>query len=294
VGGGRGGFYTKQDYAEIVRYAQERFVMIVPEIDMPGHTNAAIASYPQLGCSRPTPGIYGGTQPLGTYTGISVGWSTFCPDSEITYKFVDDVVREIAAMTPGPYFHMGGDEVAALSHEKYAKFVERVQDIVQKHGKTMIGWDEVGHARLKPTSISQQWRADTALLAFRQGVKLILSPGPKAYIDMKYTPSTELGLRWAGFIELRTSYDWDPATYFPGVNESSVLGVEAPLWSESIQNITAAMFLAVPRLPALAEVGWSAQSARDWEGFRARIAQHAPRWRMMGVNYNASPQVDWK
>jgi len=293
VGGGTGGFYTKQDYADIVRYAQDRFVTIVPEIDMPGHTNAAIASYPQLGCSKPTPGIYGGTQPLGLYTGVEVGFSTFCPDSEVTYKFVDDIIREIAAMTPGPYMHVGGDEVHSLPADQYVKFVERAQDIVYKYGKTMVGWEEVGKARLRPTTIAQQWKSDSALLALKQGAKLILSPAEKSYLDMKYTPSTELGLDWAGFVELRTSYDWDPVTFLKGVPEQSVLGVEAPLWAETVKNLTAAQYMVMPRLPAIAEVGWSPASARNWESFRTRIAAHAPRWRLLGVNYYPSPQVAW-
>ena len=293
VGGGPGGFFTKQDYAAIVRYAQDRYITIVPEIDMPAHTNAAIASYPQLGCSNPTPGVYGGTQPLGTYTGIAVGFSALCPDSAETFKFIDDVVREIAAMTPGPYFHMGGDEVQALTNEQYSRFVERVQDIVYKYGKTMVGWEEIGKARLRPTTLAQQWKSDSALLAFRQGTKLILSPASKIYVDMKYTPATELGLEWAGFVELQTAYDWDPVTFLSGVSETAIAGVEAPLWSETVQNITAAEYMAVPRLPAVAEVGWSPASVRNWESFRTRIAAHAPRWRLLGINYYPSPQVAW-
>ncbi len=298
VGGGAGGFYTKADYAEIVRYAQERFITIVPEIDLPGHTNAAIAAYPEIGCSRPTPGRPDMDVPgPSLYTGIRVGWSSVCHDKEATYRFVDDVVRELAAMTPGPYLHLGGDEVEALTHEQYAAFVERVQEIVERHGKRMIGWEEIGKARLRPGTVAQMWRgvvADSALRALHQGNKLVMSPGPKTYLDMKYTPATELGLRWAGYIELRTAYDWDPVTFYRGTSESDILGVEAPLWSETVQNITAAMYLVMPRLPAIAEVGWSEQGRRDWESFRARIAPHAPRWRFLGVNYHPTPQVDWR
>ena len=293
VGGGAGGFYTKQDYAAIVHYAQDRYITVVPEIDMPAHTNAAIASYPELGCSRPTPGVSGGTQAPGLYTGIAVGFSSLCPDSATTFKFVDDVVRELSAMTPGPYFHVGGDEVQALTNEQYSRFVERVQEIVYKYGKTMIGWEEIGKAKLRPTTIAQQWKSDSALFAFRQGAKLILSPAEKIYLDMKYTPATELGLDWAAFVELRTSYDWDPVTYLKGVPEQSVLGVEAPLWSETVKNMTAAQYLVMPRLPAVAEVGWSPANARDWESFRTRIATHAARWRLLGINYYPSPQVAW-
>ena len=293
VGGGAGGFYTQQDYASLVRYAQDRYITIVPEIDMPAHTDAAIASYPQLGCSKPTPGIYGGTQGPGVYTGIAVGFSSLCPDSEVVYKFVDDVVRELSAMSPSPYFHVGGDEVQALTNEQYSHFVERVQDIVYKYGKTMVGWEEIGKARLRPTTIAQQWKSDSALLAFKQGAKLLLSPASKAYLDMKYTPSTELGLDWAGFVDLKTSYDWDPVTYLQGVPEQSVVGVEAPLWSETVKNITAAQYMIVPRLPAIAELGWSPASVRNWDSFRTRIAAHAPRWRLLGINYYASPEVAW-
>ena len=294
VGGASGGFYTKADYAEIVGYAAARYITIVPEIDMPGHTNAAIAAYPKLGCSRATPDIYGpGTQAAGVYTGIRVGWSALCANSEFTYRFVDAVIRELAAMTPGKYIHIGGDEVEVLKTAEYVHFVERVQRIVRKYGKTMIGWEEIGKAKLRPNSIAQFWRSDTALLAVRQGNKLIMSPGPRTYVDMKYTPQTEVGLRWAGYIELRTAYDWDPATYAPGLTEDAIVGVEAPLWTETVKNLNAAQYLMVPRLPAIAEVGWSAQTSRNWDDFRVRIAAHAPRWRLLGINFYPSPQVEW-
>ena len=294
VGGGNGGFYSKDDYAGIVRYAQDRFITVVPEIDMPSHTNAAIAAYPELGCSKPTPGVYGGTQPAGLYTGTEVGWSAFCADSEVTYRFVDDVMRELAAMTPGAYLHIGGDEAHSTSHDQYVRFVERVQDIVYKHGKKMVGWEEIGAAKLRPTTIAQQWKSDSTQLSIRQGAKLILSPASKTYLDMKYTLATELGLDWAARVELRTAYDWDPVRFSKDVQESSVAGVEAALWSETVQNITGAEYLMMPRLPAVAEVGWSDEKMRDWESFRRRIASHAPRWRLLGVNYYPSPQVEWK
>ena len=293
VGGGPGGFYTKAEYADIVRYAQERYVTIVPEIDMPGHTNAALASYPELRCGRQVPASPVPARVGGTYTGTEVGWSTFCPDSENTYAFVDDIVREIAAMTPGPYFHMGGDEVHVLQDPQYIKFVERVQDIVYKHGKTMVGWEEIGKAKLRPTSVAQQWKSDTVPPAVLQGAKLVLSPASKTYLDMKYDRGTELGLTWAALIELRGAYDWEPLTYLKGVQEQQILGVEGALWSETVHNIGTALYMAMPRLPALAEVGGTQASHRSWDGFRQRIAGHAARWRLLGVNFYPSPQVDW-
>lgn len=284
VGGTPGGFYTQEEYAEIVEYARDRYITVVPEIDMPGHTNAALASYAELNCN--------GTAPP-RYTGIKVGFSSLCVDREATYKFVDDVVREIAALTPGPYIHIGGDEVETLSQEDYAKFIERVQGIVNAYGKRMVGWEEVAQADLFPTSIVQQWRSDSAQAAIRQGAKLIMSPASRAYLDMKYDPNTELGLKWAGFVDVRDAYEWDPVTFMEGVTESDVLGVEAPVWSETLRNMGAVEFMAFPRLPAIAEIGWSPAEKTDWEHFRLRLAAQAPRWNFMGANYHRSPQIPW-
>ena len=284
VGGGAGGFYTKRDYRDIVRYAQARYITVVPEIEMPGHSNAALSAYPRLSCS---------TRKVGAYSGTDVGWSTFCPYKAQTYAFLEDVVREVAAMTPGPYLHIGGDEVQSLPDSQFVHFIERVQRIVGRHGKRMIGWEEISKAKLNPTTIAQQWKSDSVTAALAYGSKLIMSPANKVYIDMKYTATTELGLRWAALIDVRDAYDWDPATYMPGVVEANVVGVEAPMWSETVRNITAVEFLALPRLPAIAEVAWTPQSGRDWESFRARIATHAPRWRLLGINYYPSPQIEW-
>ena len=139
----------------------------------------------------------------------------------------------------------------------------------------------------------QQWRGDSAALAVQYGAKIVLSPGKKMYLDMKYTPATELGLSWAGHVEVRDSYDWNPATYLPGVGEADLLGVEAPIWTETLSNITAVQYMAMPRLPAVAELGWTPQDVRGWDSFRERLATHAPRWRRMGVNYYPSPQIPW-
>ena len=284
VGGREGGYYTQADYQEIVRYAAERFITIVPEIDMPGHTNAMLLGHPDLSCGRQAPA---------PYTSIRVGFSALCPDREGTWALVDDIVREIAAITPGAYFHIGGDEVETLTRDQYAAFVERAQDIVTRHGKRMIGWEEIYKGRLRPTTLVQQWRSDSARNAIPYGAKIIMSPAKKVYIDMKYSQATELGLRWAGIVTVRTTYDWDPAAYIAGVAEENIAGVEAPLWAESIRNITAAQFLAMPRLPAIAEVAWTPQAARRWDDFRHRLAAHAPRWRLLGINYYASPEIPW-
>ena len=285
VGGTPGGFYTKAQYADLVAYAGDRFITVIPEIDMPGHTNAALSSYPELNCNGQAPP---------PFTGTAVGFSALCVEMDATYLFIDDIVGEIAAMTPGPYFHVGGDEVKTLSPAQYKTFVERVQGIVQKHGKRMIGWDEVAAVSLLPTSIVQHWRPDAATSELARAPRLILSPGNRTYLDMKYDRDTALGLTWAGLIPLKTAYDWDPATLVPGAAADAILGVEAPLWSETLSNIRDAEFLAMPRLAAIAEVAWSPAAAREWEAFRIRLAGQGPRWTAMGINFYRSPEIAWK
>jgi hexosaminidase len=122
---------------------------------------------------------------------------------------------------------------------------------------------------------------------------VILSPGPRTYLDMKYDSTTVLGLRWAGLIEVREAYDWNPATLVPEIAEPGLLGVEAPLWSETLVKLEDYEYMAFPRLVALAEVGWSPQSVRSWDAFRLRLAEQGPRLSALGVNYYRSPQVPW-
>lgn len=287
VGEGAGGFYTQEEYRDLVKYAQDRYIMIVPEIDMPGHTNAALASYPELNCNEKDPN----PKP---YNGIEVGFSTLCTSKEITYKFVDDVMRELAALTPGPYLHMGGDESHVTPMEDYIPFVERVQDIIQSHGKQMIGWDEVTNAKLKPNSIAQYWaKAEYAQSAAKQGAKVIMSPAKYAYLDMQYDSTTKYGLHWAAYIEMDSAYSWEPSTMVPGVTKDDILGVEAPIWTETIDNMDALEYMAFPRLPGIAEIGWSPKSVRNWEGYRKRLGQHGKRMEAMGIGYYPSKQIDW-
>jgi hexosaminidase len=285
VGGGPGGFYTKQQYAELVIYAAERFITIVPEIDIPGHTNAALASYAELNCDGVAPPLY---------TGIEVGFSTLCVDKDVTYKFIDDVVREIAAMTPGPYFHIGGDEVKKLTDDQYRRFIDRVQGIVKSHGKEAVGWDEIAPAPLLPTTIVQHWRPDSfPRQALEKKARLIISPANRAYLDMKYHKLTPIGLDWAALIEVRDAYDWDPLTLAEGLTEASVLGVEAPIWSETAANIRDVEFLAFPRMAAIAEIAWSPREGRSWNEFRTRVAAQSVRWTALGINFYRSSQVPW-
>jgi hexosaminidase len=286
VGGGPGGWYTQRQYADLVAYAQSRYITVVPEIDMPGHTHSALASYAKLNCDGRAPELY---------HGIDVGFSSLCIRKEVTYSFVDDVIGELAALTPGPYVHVGGDEAKATSPDDYLYFVDRVQRIVQAHGKRLVGWEEIARAPLARASVAQHWfDAALARRAVAQGMKVIMSPATKAYLDMKYTPETTLGLSWAGTTDVRDAYTWDPATQVDGVGERDVLGVEAPLWSETTATLADVEFLAFPRLIGHAEIAWSPRAGRAWQSYRWRLAAQGPRLRALGVDFYESPQVPWR
>jgi hexosaminidase len=285
VGGGPGGYYTQEQYKDLVDYAGAHFMTVVPEIDMPGHTNALLSSYADLNCN--------GTAPP-QYTGTEVGFSALCVDLDITYKFIDDIVREIAALTPGPYFHAGGDEVKTLTPEQYRRFVERVQTIVQSHGKQMVGWDEVSVVTLLPTSIVQHWRPDASEQLLAGSPHLLLSPANRAYLDMKYDEATLLGLNWAGNVSVQKAYDWDPDGLVRGARAGAVIGVEAPIWSETLTNMRDVEFMAFPRLPAVAEIGWTPQAQRSWDNFKERLGAQAPRWTALGINFYRAPDITWQ
>ncbi|SFB11108.1 beta-N-acetylhexosaminidase [Algoriphagus aquimarinus] len=309
VGGTEGGFYTQAEYSDIVKYAADRFMTVVPEIDMPGHTNAALAAYAELnpGVNLPdgdfatmTEGkidfdiLDKNPEPAEIYTGIEVGFSTFATNKEITYTFVEDVIRELVELTPGPYIHIGGDESHVTEKDDYIYFVERVQGIVTKYGKTSIGWDEIATAKLAPGSVAQFWALEeNAKLAKEQGNQILMSPAKRAYLDMQYDSTSRLGLHWAAYIELDDSYNWDPATYADGINKTDILGVEAPLWTETITNRADIEYMAFPRLAALAEVAWSSNERRNWESFQKRIAQQGKRWDINGIGFYRSPKVNW-
>lgn len=284
VGGGAGGYYTQDEFINLAAYAASRAVMLVPEVDMPGHTNAALASYAELNCD-------GTAREL--YTGIEVGFSSLCVDKELTYRFVNDVVREISAISPAPYFHIGGDETRSTPEEQFIRFVERAQEIVMANGKQTVGWGEIGKAQLKPGALAQHWDGDAAALAAAQGAKIIMSPANRTYLDMQYDETSPLGLHWAGYVEVLTAYEWEPTEILAGVDENAIIGVEAPLWSETLTSLSDIEYMLLPRLPGIAEIAWSPRGERDSAAYVARLAEHGKRWTRMGVNYYQSPQVPW-
>ncbi|WP_350287496.1 family 20 glycosylhydrolase [uncultured Croceitalea sp.] len=285
VGGEEGGFYTQDEFKDLVAYAAERHIQIIPEVDMPGHTNAASLSYPILN---------GNGKALKPYTGTRVGFSTFDAKKDTVYAFLDDVIREIAAISPSPYFHIGGDESHATKKNDYILFVEKVEKLVQKHGKTMVGWNEISQAKIDPSSVNQFWNEPhNALVAAENGNKIIMSPAKKAYLDMKYDTLSKHGLNWAAYIPVNDAYNWDPETYVEGLSKESILGIEAPLWSETISNSFELEYLAFPRAIGYAELGWTPAAQRDWADYKNRLVGQVPYMNYMDINFYRTNLIDW-
>ena len=275
VGGGPGGFFSRGDYARIVAHAASHHITVVPEIDVPGHVNAALRAYPEL-WGRPAP------EPFTTWS--SPGHSLDVR-SERVMRFLEDVLGSL----PGEYVHLGGDEVEGMDHEDYGRFMWEACSLALRLGKRPIVWEEAGVVRLPEPTIVQHWSdAAPARAAVEQGLPLIMSPAPHTYLDQKYDSDTKLGLTWAGAVDVRDAYDWDPSGLIEGAD---VLGVEAAMWTETTETRDDVDSMVFPRLAAVAEVGWS--FGRDWEDFRARLAAHAPLLARLGVNFHRSRQIDW-
>src|SRR5262249_985521 len=183
------------------------------------------------------------------------------------------------------------------SRDDYSTIVTRAQEIVAAHGKTAIAWHEAVGSKLAPSTILQFWgtsaNAPEVIAAAGSGARLIMSPANRSYVDMKYDEQTPLGLVWAGHISVADAYDWDPASYLPGLPEGAVLGLESPLWTETVTTREELEFLAFPRLAALAELGWSPAANHDWIDFRRRLGAQAPRWGALGVAYHRASEIEW-
>ena len=286
VGGGEGGFYTQEEFKEIVAYAADRFITIVPEIDLPGHTNAALASYAELNCNGKVTELY---------TGMEVGFSALCVDKEETYEFVDDVIREVSKMAPGPYFHIGGDESHVTPEKDFNRFMDRTLKIVKKYNKTPMGWYELITADIPEETLLQYWsKTEDFSKVIPKKSKILISASSYNYLDMKYDSSTPLGLFWAGYISVKKAYDWDPRTLVPKLDPDQIVGLEAPLWTETIENFDDIAYMAFPRIIGHAEIGWSKASKRKWEEYTQRLSFHGPLLEALDVKYYRSKEVDWK
>lgn len=279
VGGGKGGYYTQEQFKDMVNYANERYVEIIPEFDMPGHINAALASLGFLNSD-------GKPKPL--YTGIEVGFSSLMPDNEKTYEFIDNVFKEVAEISPSPYLHIGGDEADATKKDDYDKFVVRVAKIAEKYGKIPIGWDPIDTApEINNRVILQNWK-DSNKAAREKNMQMVISIARKAYLDMKYNNETPYGLDWAGLIPVETAYNWDPTDFAP---QNLVLGIEAPIWTETIKDQNEMDFMIYPRLLGYGEIGWTPKANRNFEEYKIRLKAQGQRLENLGVKYYKAPEI---
>lgn len=299
IGGDAGGFYTHDDYRRIVDYAAAHHMTVVPEFDVPGHTHAVSLAYPELAAEPviadhvvETAEQFGGGLPVHgePYRGLAVGFSSLRIHEEETYAFLADVFGEVAAITPGPYLHVGGDECLGTSAGDFALFMSRVTELVAGLGKTPVAWHEAGSAPgLAASTIGQYWGFVTptdgmdekARTFVRNGARVILSPADAVYLDMKPHDDFPIGLTWArGATSLERAYDWEPTAVVDGIGEEEILGVEAPLWTETVRDLADIDALAFPRILAAAEVAWSpapgAHADRTWDSFRDRVAAADP------------------
>ena len=296
------GHYTRPQIRDVIAYAARRHVTIIPEIEMPGHAKAALAAYPQLAC---TPG------PFEVWTRWGVDEDVFCP-SEATFAFIDDVLTEVAALFPGPYLHIGGDEVPktrwrastlaqdVMRREKLETpdqlqswFIRRVEKMVTAKGKKMIGWDEILEGGLAPEATVMSWRGSAGGLAAARGNHdVIMSPNSHLYFDYYQGDPKQEPLNIGGFIPLERVYEFEPIPDSLNADQAGhILGAQANVWTEYLQTPADVEYMAYPRALALAEVVWSPREARSWSSFSARLPYALRSLDRMRVNYRL-PDVE--
>lgn len=301
-----GGFYTQDQVAEIVAYAAARFIRVMPEIEMPGHSSAAIASYPQFG-NDDSPGF----APT-----VQVKWGVFpylyAPKPE-TFQFLDDVLGEVLALFPGEFVHIGGDEALKTqwnasptaqafikadglkdAHELQSYFIRHAEKFLSAHGRRLVGWDEIQEGGLAAGATMMAWRdVKWAIAAARDGHDVVMAPTSHTYLD--YTEGTleEEGERVGRQLKLEKVYSFEPvpADLEPQF-QAHVLGTQGQLWSEHMQGWSKVEFRAWPRLSALAEVAWSPREKRDYADFKARLPALLARFDRLGMNYRRPRATD--
>jgi hexosaminidase len=320
----RGGFWTQAQYRAVVADAAAHFITLVPEVDSPGHNNAIIMSeYDDAGnpalpanphginCGQVNP-------PRWDYT-EDVGYSALCPDSPDTWAIMTAIIGQLTALTPGPYYDLGGDEVPAslLSAAKYAHFVNTEAGIVSKRGKTVMGWADIAGPGTTPPpgSVAEYWQpaggnspdSVTGREAVAKGMKVVMAPANHAYLDQKYLVTAQtsvpasLGMNWAcpAGCDVSSAYNWDPGSFVTGVTDRNVIGVEADMWGETVATLSDVDYMVFPRLLALAEVSWSPSAQRTatsaaYRDFRQRLATQGARLQAAGVNFYPSTEVPWQ
>lgn len=291
-----GGFYTQDDIREVVAYATERFITIVPEIEMPGHSLAALASYPELSCS-------GGPFKVGTEWGVFN--DVFCAGNEKTFEFLENVINEVTALFPGPFFHIGGDECPKLrwsncvrcqnrikaeglkdEHELQSYFIKRIEKILNAKGKRLVGWDEILEGGLAPNATVMSWRGTQGGIdAAKSGHDVVMTPTSHCYFDY-YQGAIGEPKAIGGFLPIDTVYSYEPV---PGELSSEetkhILGSQGNVWTEWMPDTRQVEYMVLPRLCAMSEVVWSEKSERDFKDFSKRLEQHYDRFVARDLNF---------
>ena len=292
-----GGFYTHEEITEIVQYAADRFITIVPEIEMPGHARAAIASYPELGCT-------------GEKVSVKQEWgiSPYIYNVEDeTFAFLEDVLTEVIELFPGEFIHIGGDEaikdqwvsskaiqqkIKALGledeHELQSYFIERIEKFLNGYGKRLIGWDEILEGGLAPNATVMSWRGtEGGIAAAKQHHEVVMTPTSHCYFDYYQSEDIENEpLAIGGFLPLEKVYGFEPLPeVLTGEESKYIIGAQANVWTEYIATPDHVEYMLLPRLSALAEVVWSPKEKKDWEDFRARLEHQVRIYEILGWNY---------
>jgi hexosaminidase len=307
-----GGFYTQEQVKDIVKYAADRYITVVPEIEMPGHASAAIAAYPQLSCFPEEP-----TRPAtnvawaGDNTGKQVqqGWGVY-PDvfapTEYTFGFLQDVLDEIIPLFPGRYIHIGGDECPKdnwkrsgfcqqLIKEKGLKdehglqsyFIQRMEKYLNSKGKQIIGWDEILEGGLAPNATVMSWRGEKGgIEAAKQKHNVIMTPGGWMYFDHSQTKNED-SVVIGGYTTVQKVYSYEPLPAELSPEDTKyVLGAQANVWTEYMSNPAKVEYMIFPRMSALSEVLWTDREAKNWPGFEKRLKNEFKRYEWWNVNYS--------
>ena len=293
-----GGIYTRQEIVDIIGYAKERSVTIVPEIELPGHATAALSAYPELSCT-------GGPHEAETLWGVHN--EVYCAGNEETFVFLENVLKEVSAIFPGPYIHIGGDECPKTrwkecqkcqkrivdeglkdEHELQSYFIKRTEKILEKFGKRLIGWDEILEGGLAPNAIVHSWRGmDGGIEAANAGHEVVMSPTTHVYFDYYQSEDRDNEpLAIGGSLPLEKVYDFEPVP--DKINPDKrhlILGGQANLWTEYIPTTKKAEYMLLPRMCALSETVWSPRSKKDYNGFIKRLGDHLKRLDRKNLNY---------